>query len=171
MIARLFTGEHGRAVTLGAIGIGLLLLVQFVVLPLARSVSDSEKRLRSAHKALVRAERLAGEYVQLRSVALPDDDTGAGSEGTLFARMEAAGRRLKLDSMVESMRPENRTLPDGSRLQQVRVRLGGLGMRELLDYLYECETSVGGRVDSLSLRRNRDKLLDVDMVIARPEGS
>lgn len=172
MIARLFTGEHGRAMTLGVAGLSLLLLVQFIILPLARGISDSQKRLHGAHKALARAERLAREYVRLGGAAQPDGgEIDVVAQGTLFARMEVAGRGLKLDSMVESMRPETKTLPDGSERQQVRVRLSGLGMGELLNYLRECETVVGGRVDSLGLRRNRDRLLDVDMVVVQPEDS
>ncbi len=170
MIARLFTGEHGRAVTLGVVGVGLLLLVQFVFLPLGRAVLDSEKRIHSAQKALARAERLAREYSLLRSTVPVAGSDGVDEQTSLFARMEAAARRLGLTPMVESMRPENKKLPDGTAMRQVHVRMRGLGMQELLEYLHACEASVGGRIRNLGLRRNQEQLLDVELVVSGREG-
>ncbi|NJB68763.1 hypothetical protein GGQ74_002436 [Desulfobaculum xiamenense] len=163
--------QRKRLLVLVGAGLGLVLAVRFVALPLVEYRKDLSHRIQATERECVRVAEAAGEFAAVRADAARRTKGMKTGGKTLFAYLENVAARTKLRERVELMKPATRKLENGAVEQSVEMRLGGLFMDDLVRFLYEAETSTGrAAVRRMHVRKVRDRL-DVDVVFVSVEGA
>lgn len=165
------TEMQRKALVGGALGVVLVLLVvQFLVLPIFRQRDRLAADIRRSTERLQELTDLERTYLELRKENSLLARRLASRPGgfTLFAFLENLAGRVGLKEEIEFMRPSVKPLDDRHQEEQVEMRLKGISLQDLVPYLYRIETAPEQvRVRRMTIRpqQRQGSLLDVNLVL------
>lgn len=148
-------------------GVALILLVQFVILPLVDWRESSARSKTRAWAELAQIEELAARYQDLISARDKLARGGNKSQGTLYAIVDGTARSLKISKKIRFIKPERRDYEASVKQEIVSVGLSGLYVDEAVRFLHAMEKDVDGvAVREAHFKRNKSNLLDLDLVMS-----
>ncbi len=158
-------GRNTKILALG--GLALILLVQFVILPLVDWRTGSARRKARAWTELEQIQELAGRYRELIEARDKLAKGGNKAQGTLYAIVDGTARNLKISKKIKFIKPERRDYEGGVKQEIVSVGLTGLYVDEAVRFLHAMEVDVDGiAVREAHFKRDKNQLLDVDLVMS-----
>ncbi|SIO13209.1 type II secretion system protein M [Halodesulfovibrio marinisediminis] len=153
-----------RAITLLIYGTVLLSVLRFIALPTLDYRDDMQKRTTRTYKMLGKVTELAQEYTQLQTSRKALSSGGAAHQGTLFAIVEEISRKQKINSLIVSVRPQQKKLENELVEEKIQIRFENLYQLDLLHFLYSVEKKMQGiTVLNLEIQRTQGALLNVDV--------
>jgi general secretion pathway protein M len=160
----------------GAAFIIILGLYFLLIQPLAESSDKLERTTARLRQELVEMNALAAQYQDLAAGQdrLAEQVRSRGTDFTPFSYLENVARETGLTGRIESMTPVMTTADDRTGLVQFDVRLSGIGLLELVRFLYKLETSDKVFfVENLNIRPRylTPEQLDVSLRLASPKSS
>lgn len=161
--------RENRVIMFALIGLGAIILLQFIVLPLFNYNKSVQRQVKVVGGQLEQVSLLSDEYEKLRNLA---SGSGPAKKGAnLFARLENLTRKLKVAASVDFMRPSTKTLDDGRIEEEVYVRFKSMLQKDFVRFLYSSEIE-GGVVSIKHMRIKKDKSarFDVDIIFTRVDG-
>ena len=131
-----------RVVSLGACGIGLFILVQFVVFPFFDQREALKRGIDVKRRGLQEITRLQAEYESYKKGAAGIENyLKRRSNGfTLFSFLEQAAGRANVKDHINYMKPSDSRGAGPYKEATVEMKLEKINLRQLLDYLYLIES-------------------------------
>lgn len=155
-----------RLIVLGVGGILLIVLVQFVLLPCVTYVRSLDRDIVRAKREYASVQQLVDRLRVLQRAESVAVKAASGEKDALFAHVEQLARRFGLQRNLESMRPSSRQIDDATVEDEVTMRFRGATQKQLLQMLYAVEyQEVGLAVKTLGLRKDKKRLLDIDLSV------
>ncbi len=154
---RALSGRDRIALSIGAAVLAALVLYQFVFHPLSASCERLESSIRTQESELLELKGIVARYQQIAS-------GGAGGAAqadsfNLFSLLETLANQSGLMDRMESMRPGSMDLDNLKKEDWVEVKLDGVTLKELTEYLYRIRSSGNGvYIKRLSTRKDGDYL-------------
>ena len=145
-----------RPLLLGLGGLLLIILVAWVIVPLFEYRAAGETRLHRAknrHATMLTLCQTASRLSQA-----PQQTTGP----SLFSTINREAEQLGLAQNIETLRPSSR---NGAE-EGLELRISGLYLRQGVQWLHALEARPGVRIETLTLRRSAQNLLDIDMSVS-----
>ena len=146
-----------RPLLLGLGGLLLVALVAWVIVPLFEYRVAGAARLQRAKAR--HASMLTLCETASRLSRTPQQTTGP----SLFSAVNREAEQLGLARNIETLRPSSRNDTE----EGLELRISGLYLRQGVQWLHALEARPGVRVDTLTLRRSAQNLLDIDMSVSR----
>ncbi|MBW1714178.1 MAG: type II secretion system protein M, partial [Deltaproteobacteria bacterium] len=115
----------------------------FLLAPLAARRDRLKAITSRLEKDLTEMRVLAAEYETLasRQARLRNRVETRGKDFAPFSYLETLARQAGLGGNIESMTPMASTVDEGAAMAEFEVRLAGIGLEELVRFLYSIETS------------------------------
>lgn len=153
----------------GSAGLVLFLFMQFVLFP----IFDHRDRLQ---RRLVASQRMMEEMAYLEQRTMADRQAYLAwgrlleerpREFSLFSHVEKLAGRANIMSAVAFIKPSEGELPDSDfRMSRVEIKLVGLSIKQLVDYLHLLESGANAiQVSRLSLERKGEASATLDAVM------
>ncbi|MEW5725254.1 MAG: type II secretion system protein GspM [Thermodesulfobacteriota bacterium] len=162
----------------GALVLALLAVYFLIVAPLSERRQKLEALTGRLEEDLAELRRLAAQYQTLARVKeeLEKRVQGRGGRVAPFAFLESLARESGLTGRIESMTPVASPSGEEGRaaLAEFDVRLSGIGLLELVRFLYRLESSDAVFfVVNLNIRPRylNPELLDVSLRLASPKSA
>lgn len=144
------------ALLIGGVCLGAFLLFQLVFQPLHASRERLEASIRTQEEELAELKRIVAEYNRLSEMK---SGGGAVEDFNLFSLLEKLAASGGLMDRVDYMRPGSVDLDAMRREDWVEIKLGGVTLKELTEFLYRIRSSGRGvYVKRLSARKEGDYL-------------
>ena len=150
----------------GAI-LGVLVLYNFVYVPVAGLKGDMQDRIEARQRELLQVRRLMASYKRM-SAELTEAQKGtiADKEFSLFSVIEQTLDRTVGRTKIGSITPSDRAVAGGFEQHVVDLKLTGLSLPQIVDTLYGVQSlSVPVTVADLHIRQQTQNTYnyDVDM--------
>lgn len=152
------------------IGAFTVLLILFAVFkPLLEEKKKVQHSVQRAESEYLNSLKKINRYKKLQSSKGNKDSVLL--EKKLFAYVEEVARNLKLNKKIKTMRPEDRTAEDGSKIEVVNVSFKGISLDEFVKFFYHIEVKKREiYVSNISIKKDNNKNLDADMTIRKLYG-
>ena len=152
----------------------LAALLQWGVMPLAAYYNGLEKDISTSRQRLQRVMELRQEYELIRSSSGDRADSGAEAGNfSLYSFLDRLAEQQDLKGRIVFMRPQTEQLSGGLTREIVRLRLGGVGMSQLVPYLYQLDHADSPvRVQDMTIRSRQEsgQGLQVDLRVSVLKG-
>ncbi len=146
-----------RAVILAASLLALFFLLQLGAFPLLETRKQLQRLALVREAALEEIRSLAGEYEALRRHARDLQAVLAARPGnfSLFSLLEQEAGRAGVKEHVKSLKPFDSATAGPYRESLVEMKLEGIGLEKLVDYLQRIEKPAQAiRLKRVTIRRN-----------------
>jgi len=147
-----------QRIRLGIVAFALLMVLLFGIMPLFSYRETGSTRVRNAQR----------DYTTLSAlVALtkPLNQQSGVQDTSLFGRINKEAERLRLSSRIETLRPVVMHNEQGG--ERIDLRMTGLYLEQSVAWLFALESYTDIRIESLTITRTGNNLLDMDMVVIR----
>ncbi|MCF8030431.1 MAG: type II secretion system protein M [Desulfohalobiaceae bacterium] len=152
----------------------LAALLQWGVMPLASYYNGVEKDISTSRQRLQRVIELRQEYELVRSRSGENKNSGAeAADFSLYSFLDRLAEQQDLKGRIVFMRPQTEQLSGGLTREIVRLRLGGVGMSQLVPYLYHLDHADSPvRVEDMTIRSQQKsgQGLQVDLRVSVLKG-
>ncbi|XPV77104.1 MAG: type II secretion system protein GspM [Desulfovibrio sp.] len=161
------TDEQKRILLLAGIGLLVVCVVQFVVMPVLDFKDESLKQLRRQEQRYDRLQQYAWNYASLvaaRKNQAKKFDTG---KGALLGTVNKEVKQLNLAKNLASMKPGSNKLQNGFKEETVTLRFDRMYLEDVVKFLHRMEEQNDGiLVKAVSLARKKGSFLSVDIILA-----
>lgn len=156
------TRQHGLYAG-GALAV-IIGLWAWVIQPFSERSTRLDRQLVEASQQLAQAKTLQtrlGRSSDYQQKPAPPADF------SLFGRVDALATTHELKANITSMQPSTKQLPGNKRESQLDVKMNGVDLKNLLDFLKDVEDDPAGvRVRSLILNKTGEGALNAEMSLA-----
>lgn len=167
-LQRLNPRERGFLVA-GAAGLALFAFLQWVIVPLFDHRDRLQRRLDARRSSIVEMAALEQRYRAEREIygawnRLLEERPG---EFSLFSHVEKLAGRADIMNRIAFIKPTESELPDSDvRMSRVEIKLVGLTIKQLVDYLHLLESGANAiRISRLSVERKGEVSATLDVVL------
>ena len=137
----------------------LLLVLLFVIIPLFTYRESGYTQLRIAQKNYASLSKLI-------ALAKPaNQQNRAQQDSSLFGRINKEADRLGLTNNIETLRPV--TMHNEQSSERIDLRMTELYLEQSVTWLFALESYADIRIESLTMTRTSNNLLNIDMVVIR----
>ena len=161
------SSEKKRLIIIASLGLGLLVLVQFIIFPVLDYKDNAEEKFRRNEKRFARFAGKIAQYQRLvadRKVQAKKFDKG---KGVLLGAVNGEAKRLNLTANLSSLKPGKSELPNGMIEDSVALRFDKMYLEHLIRFLHAMETRHSGvEIKSMSLARKNGNFISADVVLA-----
>ncbi|MEF2231518.1 MAG: hypothetical protein V3571_11365 [Pseudodesulfovibrio sp.] len=143
-----------------------LALAAAIFLPASRGMQGQSQAIARARGDYMDTLALVERYKVLQKSM--DNKKSVLLEEPLFTYIEKIGRELKLEKRIDYLRPEKRTLDDGSMAEVVHVSLKGITLDEFVRFLYRIEIQKREiLIDSIFIKKDGKQNLETQMTLQK----
>ena len=156
--------------------LGLLIIVQFVITPFVENKNQMQRSLLTKKTELAEMRRLQAEHQILKAkLQLSQTSIGKREKGfTLFSFMDQLAGQAGIKERISYMKPSNTAQKNSNyRLSRVEMKIDGVTLEQLTNYLYGIETSknmVIVKKLSISKKEKNEGLINVILQVETVEG-
>lgn len=144
----------------------VVVLLVGIVLPISRQQSETKTEISAAKDGYLEALQIAQQYEMLK--ASSKGKNSVVLQERLFSYVEKVTRRLKLNSKIDYIRPENRTGDDGAVTEVVHVAFKGVTLDEFVRFLYDIEVQKREiYIKAISIKKDSKKNLNTQMTLQK----
>lgn len=141
-------------------------LAAVVFLPASRGMRGQSQAIARARGDYLDTLALVERYKALQ--ASMANKKSVLLEEPLFTYVEKVGRELKLEKRIDYIRPEKRTLDDGSLVEVVHVSFKGITLDEFVRFLYRIEIQKREiLIDNISIKKDGKRNLETQMTLQK----
>jgi general secretion pathway protein M len=145
------------------------IVIQFILVPALDRKKELEQRVAANETALNEIISLQQEYSSLSRMNMAETDIlSQRAKGfTLFSFLDTLAEKSGVKDNVAYMKPSSRTFNDKNyAISMVKIKLDTLYLKELVDFLYNVESSRNGvHIRSLSLSKTGKEQTMIDAIV------
>jgi len=154
---------------IGGIFIAIVILFQLILIPFLDSKKDQKRILETKQTRYNEMLEMKKKYVSLRGIGGLQAGSGAEREKgfSLYPFMDKLAGTSSIKKNISYMKPSVITnKQDGTKTDQVELKLQNITMKKLVSYLYKIETSKNSVfVTKLSITKAGKNKKQIDAVI------
>ncbi len=157
-----------RFVQAAVVAIGIFCLLQFGVLPVLADRKQLQQRIRDKETDLKEMVRMGEEYGLLKrqSRAAKNVLQRRAAGFTLFSFLEKAAGKAGVKGHIKYMKPSSSKGEGGLKEAMVEMKLDGISLKKLMDYLYRIELAGEAiSVKRCAVTENKRKKGALDVVL------